>query len=276
MLSKKSKIGSKIIVYLVLILFSITMVTPFLWMILTSFKTISESTQVNPFVILPSSWNLDNFKEVLAMMPILRLYGVTLAMIAGRVISAVLTASLAGYAFARIDFFGKKVLFSLVVVQLMIPSQIFIIPQYQMIQAMGLQNTVFALVFPGMVTAFGTFLLRQSFMGLPKDLEEAAILDGCNIGQTFLFIMAPLVKSSMVALSIFTAIFSYRDLLWPLIVNRTVLPLSAALSQLQGQFTTNYPRLMAAALLATLPIIVIYLIFQKQFVEGIATSGSKL
>lgn len=273
---KKFKISNKIIIYLVLILFSITMVTPFLWMILTSFKTISESTQVNPFVIFPSSWNLDNFKEVLAMMPFLRLYGVTLAMIAGRVFFAVLTATLAGYAFARIDFFGRKVLFSLVVVQLMIPSQIFIIPQYQMIQAIGMQNTIFALLFPGMVTAFGTFLLRQSFMGLPKDLEEAAILDGCNIGQAFFFIMAPLVKSSMVALSIFTAIFSYRDLLWPLIVNRTVLPLSAALSQLQGQFTTNYPRLMAAALLATLPIIVIYLVFQKQFVEGIATSGSKL
>lgn len=139
-------------------------------------------------------------------------------------------------------------------------------------------NTNFALVFPGLVTAFGTFLLRQAYMGLPKDLEEAATLDGCNIGQTFLFVMAPLTKSSMVALGIFTALFAYKDLMWPLVVNteQNTMPLSAALAKLQGQFASNYPELMAASLLACIPMIVIYIIFQKQFVEGIATSGGKL
>lgn len=276
MQAHKSKKSNKIIVYTVLIVFAIVMITPFVWMVLTAFKTISETIQVDPFVIFPSQWRLDNFAEVLASIPFLRLYLVTMAMISGRVISAVVTASLAGYAFARIDFFGKKVLFALVLAQLMIPSQIFIIPQFQMVQALGQLNTIFALIFPGLVTAFGTFLMRQAFMGLPKELEEAAILDGCNIGQVFWFIMAPLAKSSMIALSIFTAIFAYRDLLWPLIVNRTVLSLSPALAQLQGQHTTNFPMLMAAALLATLPIIAFYLIFQKQFVEGVATSGGKL
>ena len=122
---------------------------------------------------------------------------------------------------------------------------------------MGMLNTIFALVFPGIVTAFGTFLLKQAYMGLPKDLEEAARLDGCNIGQTFLFIMAPLTRSSMVALGIFTAVFAYKDLMWPLICNKDVMPLSASL-------------------LACIPMIVLYLIFQKQFIEGIATSGGKL
>ena len=157
-------------------------------------------------------------------------------------------------------------------------AQIFIIPQYLMISSINMTNTIFALVFPGLVTAFGTFLLRQSYMGLPKDLEEAARLDGCNIGQTFLFIMAPLTRSAMVALGIFTAVFAFKDLMWPMIINtdKDMLVLSSALAKMQGQYTANYPQLMAASLISCLPMIVIYLIFQKQFIEGIATSGGKL
>lgn len=167
-------------------------------------------------------------------------------------------------------------MFSLVMFQMMVPGQIFIIPQYLMISSLGAMDTIFALIFPGLVTAFGTFLLRQSYMGLPRDLEEAARLDGCNIGQTFLYIMAPLTRSGMVALGIFTAVFAYKDLMWPLICNRTVMPLSAALAKMQGQYSNNYPQLMAASLLACIPMIILYLIFQKQFIEGIATSGGKL
>ena len=160
--------------------------------------------------------------------------------------------------------------------QMMVPGQIFIIPQYLMISSLGAMDTIFALIFPGLVTAFGTFLLRQSYMGLPRDLEEAARLDGCNIGQTFLYIMAPLTRSGMVALGIFTAVFAYKDLMLPLICNRTVMPLSAALAKMQEQYSNNYPQLMAASLLACIPMIILYLIFQKQFIEGIATSGGKL
>ena len=170
----------------------------------------------------------------------------------------------------------KKFFFSLVRFQMMVPSQIFIIPQYLMVSKMGMLDTVFALVFPGLVTAFGTFLLNQSFMALPKDLEEAARIDGCNIGQTFLFVMMPLVRSGMIALGIFTAVFAYKDLMWPMIVNKNVMPLSAALAKMQGQYTNNYPELMTASLLACIPMIILYLIFQKQFIEGISTSGGKL
>lgn len=264
------------VIHIILLLVSVTMLVPFVWMMLTAFKTSTEATSVNPFVIFPSVWRGDNFQTVINNMDFMQLYVNTILMIAGRVIAAVLTATMAGYAFARLEFRGKNLMFSLVLFQMMVPGQIFIIPQYLMVSKLGMLNTVFALVFPGLVTAFGTFLLRQAYLGLPKDLEEAARLDGCNIGQTFLYIMAPLTRSGMIALGIFTAVFAYKDLMWPLICNKDVMPLSAALAKMQGQYTNNYPQLMAASLLACIPMIVIYLIFQKQFIEGIATSGGKL
>jgi multiple sugar transport system permease protein len=254
------------------------MVIPFLWMILTAFKTTTEATSVNPFVLFPGAWRTDSFSHVMQNMNFGRLYLNTIVLIAGRVLCAVLTATMAGYAFGRIRFPLKTFFFSLVLIQMMVPSQIFIIPQYLMISKLRMLNTMFALLFPGLITAFGTFLLRQNFMTLPADLEEAARIDGANIGQTFLFIMFPLVRSGMVALGIFTALFAFKELLWPLIVNtsQNSMPLSSALAKLQGQFNTNYPELMAASILACLPMIVIYFLFQKQFIQGIATSGGKL
>lgn len=266
------------LIHVILIVASITMIVPFAWMFLTAFKTVSESTSINPFIIFPSSWKLDNFLTVWKSYNFLYLYKNTLLMIFFRVVCAVLTATMAGYAFGRLKFPGKNFLFSLVLIQMMVPGQIFIIPQYIMVSNMKMLNTVFALVFPGAVTAFGTFLLKQGYQGLPKDLEEAAGIDGCNIGQRFLLIMAPLTRSAMVSLGIFTAVFAFKDLMWPMIVcsNATSTTLSAGLAKMQGQFSSSYPELMAAALLACLPMIVLYLIFQKQFIEGIATSGGKL
>lgn len=276
-LETKRKI-SAILIHSVLILISITMMVPFLWMILTSFKSTTEATSVNPFVIFPKVWRTEAFTAVLNNMNFLLLYKNTFLLIFFRVLCAVLTATMAGYAFGRLHFKGKNLCFSLVLFQMMVPAQIFIIPQYLMISKMGMLNSIFALVFPGMVTAFGTFLLRQGYMGMPKDLEEAAKLDGCNIGQTFLYIMAPLTRSSMVALGIFTAVFAFKDLMWPMIVNtdKDMLVLSSALAKMQGQYVAKFPELMAASLIACIPMIIIYVIFQKQFIEGIATSGGKL
>ena len=267
-----------VIVHAVLILMTIVMLVPFVWMILTSFKTVSETTQVDPFVIFPSVWRTDSFKAVWEKLDFVLLYKNTLLLIFLRVVCACLTATMAGYAFGRLNFKGKNFLFSLVLFQMMVPAQIFIIPQYLMLSKINLLNTMFALVFPGLVTAFGTFLLRQAYMGLPKDLEEAARLDGCNIGQTFLLIMLPLTRSSMVSLGIFTAVFAFKDLMWPMIVGSksNMMVLSTALAKLMGMYNPNYAELMAASLIACLPMIVIYVIFQKQFVEGIATSGGKL
>ena len=269
---------SNVLIYIVLILVSIIMLVPFAWMFLTAFKTTAETMQVDPFVIVPSVWQTQNFANVIQAMDFVRLYANTLAMVALRILFAVLTSTLAGYAFARLHFKGKNLMFSLVLVQMMIPVQIYVIPQYVMVSKMHLTNTVMGLVFPGLVSAFGTFLLRQAYMQLPRDLQEASILDGCNIPQTFLYIMAPLTKSAMVALGIFTAVFAYKDLMWPMIVcpdNRAT-TLASALAKMNGQYQQKYPELMMAALISCVPMIIIYVIFQKQFIEGIATSGGKL
>ena len=269
---------SKILIYIILVFVSITMLVPFVWMFLTAFKTVSETMQIDPFVIVPKVWQTQNFGNVVRAMDFVKLYANTLSMVALRILFAVLTATLSGYAFARLEFKGKNLMFALVLLQMMIPVQIFIIPQYVMVSKLHMTNTVAGLVFPGIVTAFGTFLLRQAYMQLPRDLEEAARLDGCNIPQTFLFIMTPLTKSSMVALGIFTAVFAYKDLMWPMIVcpdNRAT-TLASALAKMNGQYQQKYPELMMAALISCLPMIILYIFFQKQFIEGIATSGGKL
>lgn len=165
----------------------------------------------------------------------------------------------------------------LVLIQMMIPVQIFIIPQYLLVAKLGLLNTVTALVIPGIVSAFGTFLLRQFFFSIPVELEEAAILDGCNRWQIFWKIMLPLAKSGLVALGIFTALFAWKDLMWPLIVNMSPnkMPLAAGLAALQGQYSSNFPQIMAGSMLAIWPMLIIFIIFQKHFVQGISTTGSK-
>ena len=270
---------NKFIMYLVLCIMAFIMLVPFVWMILTALKTNQEAISVDPFYIFPAhGWHWENFAEVWESYNFLILYKNTLLMILLRVVFACLTATMAGYAFGRLKFPGKNFFFSLVLIQMMIPSQIFIIPQYTMASKLGWLNTTMGLVFPGLVTAFGTYLLKTGYQGLPKDLEEAAAIDGCNIGQRFLNIMMPLTRSSMVSLGIFTALFAFKDLMWPMIVctNSATTTLSAGLAKMQGQYGNNYPTMMAAAVLAIIPMIVIYLIFQKQFVEGIATSGGKL
>ncbi|SHF03010.1 carbohydrate ABC transporter permease [Clostridium fallax] len=274
----KEKNISRIFTHLFLIIIAIIMILPFVWMVLTSFKSVTESTQMNPFVIFPSHWRIENYIEVIKGNDFLALYINTFLMMIFRVVCSVLFSAMAAYAFARLEFPGRNFLFGLVLFQMMIPAQVFIIPQYLMIDNINMRNTIFALVFPGLVSAFGTFLLRQFFMGLPKELEEAAHLDGCNIGQTFFRVMLPLAKSGLVALSIFTALFAFKDLMWPLIVNTNTdaATLSSALSKIQSAYSVNYPQLMAAAVLAIWPMLAIYLVFQKQFIEGIATSGGKL
>lgn len=171
----------------------------------------------------------------------------------------------------------KKPLFFIILTQLMLPGQVFIIPQYLMLSSLNQLNTIFALVFPGLVSAFGTFFLRQFYMSLPNDLAEAAKLDGCNVMQTFVWVMAPLTKTAVMALAVFTALFAYSDMMWPLIVNMNIdkMTLAAGISSLQGQHSTNYPVMMAGSALAMIPMLAIYLIFQKQFIEGIALTGTK-
>lgn len=269
---------ARLAVHLVLIAGGFAMILPFAWMALTSFKTATEATSMNPFVFFPSHWKWENYAEVLRQNDFPRLYWNTFAMMALRVVCSIAFSAMAAYAFARLKFPGRNLFFGLVLFQMMVPTQIFIIPQYLMVDALGARNTIFALVFPGLVSAFGTFLLRQFFMGLPKELEEAAKLDGCNIGQTFVRVMLPLVRSGLVALGIFTALFAFKDLMWPMIVNTSssAATLSSALAKIQSAYSVEYPELMAASVLAIWPMLLIYMAFQKQFIQGIATSGGKL
>lgn len=275
----KSRIlKSHVIIHIFLIIGAVIMIFPFVWMVLTSLKTVTESTSMNPYVYIPKVLQWENYVIVWKNNEFIQLYFNTFAMIILRVICAVLFSAMAAYAFARLNFPGKNFFFGIVLFQMMVPVQIFIIPQYLMVDFLNMRNTIFALVFPGIVSAFGTFLLRQFFMGLPKELEESARLDGCNIWQTFWKVMLPLTKSGLIALAIFTALFAFKDLMWPLIVNNQsdAATLSSALSKIQSAYSVKYPELMAASVLAIWPMMLLYVIFQKQFIEGIATSGGKL
>ena len=258
---KRSYAISKFLTYFFLILGAVIMIFPFAWMILTSSKTVPESMQIPP-TIFPNRIMLDNFKDAIASLPFGNLYWNTILMVFFRVVCAVLFSSMAGYAFAKLKFRGKSLLFGIVLIQMSLPSQIFIIPQYQMVAKMGMSNTIFALVFPGLVSAFGVFFLRQTYMSIPDEIGEAAYLDGCSQWQTFYKVMFPLTGTSVAALTIFTAVFAYGDLMWPLVVNSDLkmMTLSSGLSTLRGQFTTNFPVLMAGSLLAMLPMVVLYLI----------------
>ena len=268
--------NKKLLIHIALIIGTLFMVIPFIWMVLTSFKTLPESIQVPP-KIMPQSFNLKSYSDVLTLLPFLTFYLNTIIVIFVRVVVSTFFAAMAAYAFARIKFPGRDILFMFVLIQMMVPVQLFIIPQYLLVQKMGLLNSIPALILPGIVTAFGTFLLRQFFMGLPDEVEEAAVIDGANRWQIFMKVMLPLAKPGMISLSIFTALFAWKDLMWPLIVNADIekMPLSAGLASLVGQFATNYPVLMAGSVLAIIPMIIVFVIFQKQFVGGIALSGGK-
>ena len=266
----------KLFVHLALLLGVGVTVFPFLWMVLTSFKTVGEAMQIPP-TFFPKQFLVAAYGQIITALPFARVYLNTIISTVVTTIVQVMFCSMAAYAFARIEFPFKNVIFVLILSVLMVPGQIFLIPQYQIIQKLGLLDTIPALFLPNLFSAFGTFLLRQFFMSLPKELEEAAFLDGCSRYQIFWKIMLPLTKPGIVSLVIFTAKFAWNDFMWPLIVNTSpkMMTLGPALSTLQGQYTTKYPMQMAGAVMAVIPIIVLFFIFQNQFIEGVAQSGIK-
>ena len=263
-------------VHLVLIFGSLIMVGPFLWEVLTSIKTMAESTQVPP-TLLPEVLQWQNYAEVFEQLPFGTMFVNTVLMTIGRTLGQLVFCSLAAYAFARLEFPGRNAIFVAFLAVLMVPPQLFLIPQYQIMAGLGWLNTLQALILPGMFSAFGTFLLRQFFLTLPREMEEAARLDGANPLQVFWHVALPLVRPGLLALTILTVLWSWNDLLWPLVVNTDPLrmPLSAGLASLNGQYDTPFPVLMAGSLMATAPIIVLFLVLQRHFIEGIALTGSK-
>jgi multiple sugar transport system permease protein len=264
------------IAHLVLAIGAIFMVGPFLWQLSTSLQTFGESVSVPP-TFLPHSPQWSNVTTVFSALPFgHQLLNTTLMTIA-RTVGQVLFSSLAGFAFARMQFRGRGVLFAVFLSVTMVPYQVFLLPQYQIMQGLGLLNTLVALFLPGMFSAFGTFLMRQFFLQLPLEIEEAARIDGANILQIYWRIMLPMSAPGMIALGVLVIIWSWNDLLWPLVVNSDPrqMPVSAGLASLQGQYTTNFPVLMAGSLLASLPVIVVFIVFQRHLMSGIAFSGVK-
>ena len=262
--------------HLVLLLGGLLMVFPFLWQLSMSLSTQAEVTSVPP-TWLPAEPQWGNYPAVFEQVPFWNQFLTTVAVTVARVVGQLLLCALAGYAFARMDFPGKNLLFALVLSILMVPYQIYLIPQYDIIQELGWLNTVAGIAAPGIFSAFGTFLMRQHYLGMPRSLEEAARLDGASPWQTFWRIMFPLSGPALSAVAILTALASWNDLMWPLIVatydDRTTL--AVGLSTLQGQFTTDYPVMMAASLMAMAPILILFIVMQRRVIDGLAHSGLK-
>jgi multiple sugar transport system permease protein len=265
-----------LLVTAVLALCSVAMVSPFVWELLTSMKSLGEATRVPP-VIAPAEWRWDNYGRVFDAIPFGHQFLNTVIVTVLRVAGQLLFCSLAAYAFARLRFRGSNVLFVLCLSILMVPPQLYVIPQYQIMASLGWLNTLQALTVPGLFSAFGVFLLRQFFLALPRELEDSARIDGCNPAQVYWYIMLPLVRPGLMALGVLTTIWSWNELLWPLIVNTDPerMTLSAGLASLQGQRLTDFPVLMAGALMASLPMILLFSLMQRQFIASIATTGMK-
>ena len=264
-------------IHLILIVGSAIMVFPFVWEFLTAFKTYAGSTLVPPqWIPAPWTWN---FGTVFDRIPLGQMALNSVIITVARTFGQVVLCTMAGYGFARLNFPLRGPLFLVFLSVLMVPSQLFLVPQFEILRDLGLLNSLGGIVLPGLFSAFGTFLMRQFFLSMPAELEEAARLDGANPWQVFWRVMLPLAKPGIIALSVFTALWSWNDLLWPLIVisDDDKQPLSVGISMLASDAhnQTNYPVLMAAALLAMLPMLITFIILQRQFIAGIAFTGSK-
>ncbi|MDI9367750.1 MAG: carbohydrate ABC transporter permease [Thermotogota bacterium] len=276
----RSKRKTNIIVYSIsytlLIAFSIIMIMPFVWMILSTFKDQSELMRFPP-KFLPDKFSLKNYVEVFSSVPFLRYYLNSILITTVAVTLTLLTSSLAGFAFAKYKFRGRNVIFKTLLGAMMIPFPVTIIPLYIMIYNLGLVDTYLALIVTGSVSIFGIFLMRQFIVTIPDDLIDAARIDGCSEFQIFRIIVIPNIRAPLSALAIFSFMATWNAFLWPLLVvnndeHRTV--------QLGVQyFTQRYGDLMhlqiTAAAMAVIPIVVLYLLLQKQFIEGITMTGLK-
>ncbi|QEU90159.1 carbohydrate ABC transporter permease [Streptomyces kanamyceticus] len=274
--NRKRITAGSVATHAVLSLGALVMVFPLLWQLLTAFKTLAETSRVPP-TFLPDDWNGKSFDDVFTGLPFQEMLTNSVINTVGRTLGQLVFCSLAAYAFARMQFRGRNVLFALFLSVLMVPSSLLVLPQYDIIQRFGLLNSAPALFLPGMFSAFGTFMLRQFFLTLPKELEEAARIDGAGPFRIFWSIMLPLIRPALAALAVITAMWSWNDLLWPLVVNTDPekMPISAGLTSLKGQFETNYPVMMAGSLVASLPMLLVYLFLQRHFVQSVALSGSK-
>ena len=262
-----------------LAILSVIFIGPLLLIFLTSFKSQSESRTVPPTWI-PSEWTLRAYEVLFfqdAASPVMLWFLNSLAAATMHAALVVTVCSLAGYALARMEFRFKKVIFGGIILTLFIPGFIFLMPNFLILDQIGWLDTIWALVVPGAAGAFGVFFMRQFFLGLPKELEESARLDGAGAFRTWWSIVLPNARPALVTLAVLSFLANWNDFIWPIYVlfspERLTLP--AGLSRLQGAYTIDYPVVMAGAMLAAIPVLALYVFVQRYVIEGVASSGVK-
>lgn len=226
---------------------------------------------------IPEVFTFENYAGVLERASLFRWLINSTVVACAATAGVLLIDAMAAYAFARIDFPGRDLIFILVIATMMVPAQVTMIPLFFMLNELSLLNTYLALVLPRLGLAIGVFMLRQFFLGVPMDLEEAALIDGCSRYRIFFQIVLPLAKPSLSALGILTFVWAWNDFMWPLIAISTneMYTLPIGLSTLVGYYGREYGIQMAGAVIASLPVLIVFMIFQKQFIRGVAFSGLK-
>ena len=265
--------------YTMLIGLSLIFVAPLVWMLLTSIKGPGEATQVPPTVV-PQDPTTEAYSTLFtgnSQTPVLRWFLNSMLAATGQAVVILAVASMAAYALARMDFRGKRVVFSMIIATLFVPIFTLIIPNFLIIDRLGWLDSLWALIIPGAAGAFGVFFLRQFFLSLPRELEEAAVLEGANSWQIFTKVILPLSKPALATLAVISFLSNWNDFIWPVYVlfspeNFTLPP---GLGILQGAYTINYPVVMAGAALASIPALILFLFAQRYIIEGVSRSGLK-
>ncbi|MGD9580078.1 MAG: carbohydrate ABC transporter permease [Vampirovibrionia bacterium] len=267
-----------IIAYIILTIGALSMVLPFIWMLLTSFMTNSQIFSYPPEVI-PEPFKWQNYVDVNQKIPLFHYFINSMIVSIATVIGQIVTCSTAAYAFARLNFKYKEGLFIIFLATMMIPPQVNIIPLFFLMRELHWIDTYWALIVPGLFGGFGIFLLRQWFLSFPKELEDAAKIDGCNPLTTFWHIALPLALPAIVTLGIFSFITSWNSFMWPLIVTNadTMKTLPVGLAAFKGSFreTTEWAQLMAASIISIIPVIIVFMLGQKYFIKGIMAGAIK-
>ena len=262
--------------YALIAVVGLVLVVPFAWMVATGLMTTSQTLLVPPNLV-PSPPTLVGAQEVMDRIPYWQLLANTIIVSLVRAVVTVIICSMAAYALAVIKVPGAGVILLVILGLLMVPGDIFVIPNFSIIASLGMTDTLTALVLPSVFDVFGVFLLYQFFRGVPRELIEAARMDGASHPRILATIVAPVARSGILSLSILAVLFEWKELLWPIVVNRSPekLTLGPGLALLRGEFITDWNVVMAAGVMAALPMIIIFLILQKQFIAGIARSGLK-
>jgi len=273
--SHKLKV-SKFLLFVIMCIVALFMIIPFVWSFSTSLKAVGEVFDYPPKWI-PESLHWNNYFQVWKAAPFSR-YMINSIIVSGIItILTLLTGSLAAYAFARLEFWGRDLLFMIYLGTMMIPGQVTMIPNFILIKLLGWTDTYTGLVLPSVFTALGVFLLRQFFMTIPKEYEEAAKIDGASRFYIYLYIILPLAIPALSTLAVFTFVFQWNNLMWPLVVinKEAMKTLTLGLASFQGMHSTNWSLLMAAATIGIIPSFIIFILGQKYLIKGITLSGIK-